>query len=203
MNAKEKILDAADRLFGNSGFDATSTREIAELSGVNKALIHYHFQSKEGLLTELLDRYYQRLAETVKDTFVMESGLRERLLALVDTYMEFLEKNRNFGRIVQREAAGGNHIDRIAGHMVPLFEIGSQALKTAYPATKKGDLSAEQLLVSFYGAVISYFTYGDMLNRLLGDDPMSPGRFKERKRHMHRLAEILIDSVSGEPLDDL
>ena len=46
---RQKLLDAAIALFGRKGFDATTTREIAEVAGVNIANIAYHFGGKEGL----------------------------------------------------------------------------------------------------------------------------------------------------------
>ena len=56
-SARDQILEAADHLFGEYGFDATATRHIAERCGVNKALIHYHFSNKQGLFEAVLDRY--------------------------------------------------------------------------------------------------------------------------------------------------
>ena len=54
-DTRGRILEAADQLFGSVGFDATTIRAIASLSGVNKALIHYHFSNKDRLLDHLLD----------------------------------------------------------------------------------------------------------------------------------------------------
>ena len=59
-------MKAADKLFGDVGYDAATTREIAELSGVNKALIHYHFKSKEALFENVLDWYYENLGNALK-----------------------------------------------------------------------------------------------------------------------------------------
>ena len=53
---KEKLLDAAERLFSERGYDATSLRQIIAEAGVNLAAIHYHFGSKEELLDELVLR---------------------------------------------------------------------------------------------------------------------------------------------------
>ncbi len=197
-NAKERILSAADELFGTVGFDAATTREIAEKSGVNKALIHYHFQSKQGLLTELLDRYYSKLGGKLAKALTQDGDIKTRLLSLIDVYIEFLVENRNFGRIVQREAAGGAHMERIAGHMAPIFSMGIQTLKDVYPKTQQGEAAAEHLLISFYGAIISYFTYGELISQLLGDDPMSDESIVRRKQHLKWMASTLLDSVEGE-----
>jgi len=202
MNARDKILKAADDLFGRVGFDAATTREIAERSGVNKALIHYHFKSKEALFETLLDRYYDNLAGALERSLEgHERPLRERMLSLVDAYIDFLAANRNFSRIVQREAAGGKHMERARSHMVPLFDLGTRRLQGAYPQTGEGNLPAAQLLISFYGMIISYFTYQGLLKHLLDEDPMSRNSLGLRKRHLRRMVEITLEAVerSGAP----
>jgi AcrR family transcriptional regulator len=56
QDTKQKILDTAERLFGERGYDATSLRQIIATAGVNLAAVHYHFGSKEELLDELVVR---------------------------------------------------------------------------------------------------------------------------------------------------
>jgi AcrR family transcriptional regulator len=53
---KERLLDAAERLFGEAGYAATSLRHVIAAAGVNLASIHYHFGSKEALLIEIVKR---------------------------------------------------------------------------------------------------------------------------------------------------
>lgn len=196
--ARDKIMRAADDLFGEVGFDAASTREIAERSGVNKALIHYHFKNKQALFETLLDQYYERLAQTLREALMVEGALRERLTHLVDSYLDFLEQNRNFGRIVQREASGGRHMERIKRRMVPLFELGTRAVQGSYPTTRSGDLAAEHLLVSFYGMIISYFTYAGVIEHLLGSDPFSNENMAARKLHLRRMLDIVLAAIAAE-----
>jgi AcrR family transcriptional regulator len=192
---RDKILEAADHLFGELGFDATTTREIAERSRVNKALIHYHFKNKEGLLADLLDGYYEELANTLKDALQATGSLRERMLMMLDSYVDFLSHNRNFNRIVQREAAGGKHIERISAHMAPLFQLGMAVVQEAYPSTSSGDMSATQLFVSFYGMVIGYFTFNKLIEEMTGSDPLSDENLAIRKRHLARMLDIMIEAI--------
>jgi AcrR family transcriptional regulator len=194
-DTREKILEAADELFGQLGYDAATTREIAELSRVNKALIHYHFKNKEGLLASVLDRYYQKLARTLQKAVSGQENLRERMLTLVDSYVDFLSENRNFNRIVQREASGGKNMDRISTHMAPLFQLGTALIQGAYPSTQSGEMSATQLLISFFGMAINYFTYNRLLEQLTGADPLSAENLNLRKRHLRRMVEILVDAI--------
>ncbi len=58
-DTKQRILDVAERLFGDRGFPATSLRDITAGAGVNLASVNYHFGSKEALLTAVLERRVQ------------------------------------------------------------------------------------------------------------------------------------------------
>ena len=72
MNTKDRILDAAERLFACDGFDATSLRAITAEAKVNLAAVNYHFQSKEALVQAVIGR---RLGP-----------INARRLALLDAY---------------------------------------------------------------------------------------------------------------------
>ncbi len=195
MKTKEKILTAADSLFGSVGFDAASTREIAERSGVNKALIYYHFKTKEALLGMVLERHYRRLVETVEQAIGQAGSFRDRMIALVTTYMEFLSENRNFSRIVQREASGGSNLDLIRGHMKPLFDVGRRMLEEQFPSTRHGVLAADQLLISFFGLIVSYFSYLSVVETLMEKDPLASTALDDRKRHVLAVLDIMIDAI--------
>ena len=56
VDTKTKILDAAEKLFGNKGFDATSLRDITAGADVNLAAVNYHFQTKESLIDAVIAR---------------------------------------------------------------------------------------------------------------------------------------------------
>lgn len=53
QDTKQKIIEASTYLFGVKGYDATSTREIAQRAGVNIASLNYHFRSKQGIMEEV------------------------------------------------------------------------------------------------------------------------------------------------------
>lgn len=55
-STRAAILDAAERVFANRGFDGATMRSIAEAAAVNQGLIHYHFDSKERLYSEVFAR---------------------------------------------------------------------------------------------------------------------------------------------------
>jgi TetR/AcrR family transcriptional regulator len=199
LEAREKILEAADRLFGEVGFDAASTREIAELSGVNKALIHYHFRTKDALLLSVLDRYYDRLNRSLLASIGAGGPFRERIKRVASVYADFLAENLNFSRIVQRESSGGPHLDRIRDHLLPPFQVAVKLIENEFPASRKKELSAANLLVSLYGMIVTYFTYSAALGKIVADDPLSPKNLEARKQHLFTMIDAMVDKLEAEP----
>lgn len=195
---REKILGAADHLFGALGFDATTTRDIAAQSGVNKALIHYHFGTKDDLLEALLDGYYARLTNTLVAALDRRSTIEEQAEDLVDAYADFLAENRTFCCIVQREVASGRHVERIVERTLPSFRLGAQWLAKIAPRAPEG-LEITHVLTSVYGMVVTYFTFGHVLERLNGVDPFSPKALASRKRHVRRVVALLLRELTSKP----
>lgn len=58
---RNEILDAADELFAQKGFDGTSTNDILEKVGIARGTLYHHFKSKEDIMDALIERYNVRL----------------------------------------------------------------------------------------------------------------------------------------------
>ncbi len=188
---KSKILTAADTLFGELGFDATTTRDIAQRSGVNKALIHYHFGTKDELLEALLEGYYSKLSTALQAALGRRGGLAAQVEDLLDAYADFLAEHYSFTRIVQREVASGRHVERIVERTLPMFQLGLTWMGGALERPPK-DYEAIQVLTTVYGMVVTWFTYGEVIKRLTGKDPFSPAALAARKRHVHKVVRLLL-----------
>ena len=64
---KNEILDAAETLFTQKGFDRTSTNEILEAVGIARGTLYYHFKSKEDIMDALIERHTNRLLNAAKE----------------------------------------------------------------------------------------------------------------------------------------
>jgi AcrR family transcriptional regulator len=60
---RERLLDVAELLFSEKGFEGTTTREVVKRARCNLALISYHFGGKDGLYTAVLLRYFERMRD--------------------------------------------------------------------------------------------------------------------------------------------
>lgn len=81
---KNEILDAADELFGQKGFDGTSTNDILEKVGIARGTLYHHFKSKEDIMDALIERYNVRLLGAAQEIAADKSiPVVERIIRVV------------------------------------------------------------------------------------------------------------------------
>lgn len=81
---RNEILDAADELFGQKGFDGTSTNDILEKVGIARGTLYYHFKSKEDIMDALIERYNAQILGAAKAIAADKSiPVNERIVRVV------------------------------------------------------------------------------------------------------------------------
>lgn len=105
--AKENILNAAEKEFSAKGFDGARVDRIAEVAGVNKALIYYYFKGKK----ELLKALYERLVKDGFQSFDLQpiadsnlEGMEEETHKAFHRILSFLNSHRDILRIILMES---------------------------------------------------------------------------------------------------
>ncbi|MGW8375192.1 TetR/AcrR family transcriptional regulator [Streptomyces sp. ODS28] len=90
--ARERLLAAAKRLFLDKGADQVSLRAVNAEAGLNPGAVHYHFGSRDGLVSALLEQELQPLwAHCMRDLFATpgsEPAVRDLVTALVEPFAE-------------------------------------------------------------------------------------------------------------------
>lgn len=81
---KNEILDVANELFGQKGFDGTSTNDILEKVGIARGTLYYHFKSKEDILNALIERYSTNILNMAKEISLDKNiPINERIICVV------------------------------------------------------------------------------------------------------------------------
>lgn len=187
-----QILAAADELLAERGPDRVSMRDIAERAGVNKALIFYYFGSRTQLFEKVLERYYKSHAKALSNAFSGEGTVLERVRRAIDAYLDFMDQNYLFARLVMQEVAhhDDGKLPQIRANMQRLYELLRDEFGDVLP--KEGPLSAKHFFVTLSACVINYYTYARVLRGVWEADPSSPEMLAERRVHMQWLAETII-----------
>jgi AcrR family transcriptional regulator len=122
---RASILDTAERLFAERGYDLVTVRDIAAAAGVTHPLIYYHWGSKRDLLGAVLERNQRRVRSLTADL----TDPREAILAIIENY---LAEGRLYLLIMARSFLGGMPVlDWPGGY--PGMEVAIRVLLAAGP----------------------------------------------------------------------
>jgi len=121
QDSRDEILKTAMRLFANRGFHETSMSEVARDAGVSKALIFWHFKTKEELfvavLNRLLEPYYIDFAE---EAAAMDE--RAQIRKLVEFYLLFVRDNASSVRFFLSQMLRDQRLsDSLSGQVLQLY----------------------------------------------------------------------------------
>lgn len=85
-DSRERLINAAETLFARQGFDATSIRHVAALSGDTIGTLSYHFGSKDALLAEVISRRFGEMTEKRRALYrEMQRASSDGKVGLADT----------------------------------------------------------------------------------------------------------------------
>lgn len=180
--SRSQILDAAEALFAEQGYDGTSLREIGERAGTSRGTPAYFFASKEGLYEAVLNRAFRRAQAQVEaaQKRAQGGGVEALLTELVGSYLDFLSANPMFIRLVERESlGGGQRLARNLPHLEAL-EAGLQAARSQYPLNE----DPRHVLLSVMGMCWFPLSQSGTLLPALGLDARDPEFLAARKRHI-------------------
>jgi len=184
-DTKERILDAAERLFAEHGFQGASLRQITAEAQVNLAAVNYHFHSKEALLTAVIQRRMEpvnverlaRLDELEKAAGDAPIPLEALVRALLEPMFRQAETvgplARLMGRIFSDPEASTRQL------MFPAIKQTVERFRPVFLRALPGDHDGKIFLGIFFGfgAAAHYMLAGNLLNLIApGEGPFqNPG----------------------------
>ena len=92
--AENKILDAARTVFMKKGLAGARMQEIADEAGINKALLHYYFRSKEKLFEKIFDEVFKTISIGVGDVLNSDLPVFDKIKKFIEVYIDVLSENQ-------------------------------------------------------------------------------------------------------------
>ncbi len=187
---RSRLLDAAERLFAQQGYAATSVRAVADAAEVNPALVHYYFGDKHGLLEAVLEQALEPMVESLQalmsrpDTSAVDVlGLLQRLGTEHPNLPLLLVREALLPGGAARETFETRFAPRLGGRL-PALVSQAKAAGRMHEATDPEALTALILSMGVFPFIAT-----DLLKRVIGLDPAGDDR-----ERLHRQAARLLEN---------
>jgi AcrR family transcriptional regulator len=186
VGTKELIIEVARRRFAESGFGGTSLTEIADEVGIRRPSLLHHFPSKEALYQDVLRTDLADWETLVSDAVADPVGGWSQVERVVRAAFTFFEEHPEFVRLIRREALDGGPMlsEQLKVVLRPMFDRGVLFLQAQMDAGRLRRYDARQLLLTGYGAALSYLSDAPLIESLVDGDPLSPAALRARREHV-------------------
>jgi len=176
MDARSKILETATKLFATHGYDSTSLSLVAKDASVSKALIFWHFDSKENLYEAVLARTIEPYR--IEPDAIAGLGVPDQVEHLIDLYYGFVTENvhsvRFFLSLFLRD---DKRPDDFFTRVLDLYRHYRALLAGALRAGQEGGTLTRDIDVDAHSALILSSLNGILVQALTGEqDVASPER---------------------------
>ncbi len=105
---QKSIYDAAVKLFAKNGYTETKTQQIANIAGVNKAMLHYYYETKENLFRQLVSEGLAIFDSAVDKSASLNGTTEETIKTFIKTYFTNLSYRIELSQIIFREIMSGS-----------------------------------------------------------------------------------------------
>lgn len=204
VRTARRILDAAENLFAEQGYDGTSLRQIAECAGIREPGLYNHFVGKQALYEAVLFRALNPMTQALSEHMERASSLREYtdLPAIItDLLHAHPQMAALFQRAMQGDASSvGNQL--VYGWLETLFDQGMQNLEAFGGVTVSGvgqPLAQHRAtlainLIAMFNLTTGYFLSQRAFASLAQGDLLDPDNIARQKQLLHKVIRAMLIS---------
>lgn len=160
---KQHLLETAEGLFTEHGYQAVSIRDIAQASGVTNAALYYHFPNKEALFDEVIQYHAENLARQLQEAGAKADTHREKLALMLTEYASRVFERRSplFSlrrktNEINREQVKEQHGRLVQRMLAPLENVLQAATEQGEIRELSDDYSAASLLLGLFHGMLQH-----------------------------------------------
>jgi AcrR family transcriptional regulator len=196
MSTEEIILQAARKVFREKGLEGSRMQEIADEAGINKALLHYYFRSKEKLFMKIFSEAIQSMLPSVRISLQEVETLSQFLGFFISQYYKLLYELPWLPRFILQEVNRNPQLirDILGDRELPIKEI-EQLIKNDVEKGLIRPISVEHLMVNVISMIIFPFAGRPVIQTMIfRDDMVSYQKFLEERST--EVSHFVINAIS-------
>ena len=169
MNTEVNILNAAKRVFHKKGMDGARMQEIANEAGINKALLHYYYRSKQLLFEAVFKSAFLMLAPQLNKVLNSEDSLNDKIRNFTKNYISFIIKHPYLPNFIINELnRNPEFVQKLTSekHFPTIKKFRQQVVENVENGTIK-PIKAEQLFINILALNIFPFIASPLLKGFL------------------------------------
>jgi AcrR family transcriptional regulator len=173
QSIEQTILETAERLFLEKGFESTSTTKIAKEVGCNQALIHYYYRTKENLFNRIFENKFRMIFQQLFSTENMSHlGFSEKIRYIALAHFELLEKNPRIPYLIlnelSRQPAQMKLLrEKLRSYTEKAFKDLNTDLQQEIAAGKIRNCSLSDIIISMVSLNVSLFLMMPVVEQIL------------------------------------
>jgi TetR/AcrR family transcriptional regulator len=185
---RSRILDAAVREFSENGLAGARTEQIAEIAGVNKALLYYYFKSKEALYKAALESVVQRVVESSLSAMTPDRSAGEKVVGFALNHFDRIHSQRAFQSLMQQEMVRMRQGEKnslnsiIEGIFRPMMFLLHDVLIEGQASGELVCADEWQIMYAALGANIFYFLSAPVIGLVLDSNPLTRESMEHRRK---------------------
>ena len=192
-SGRERLLAAAVELFAERGYAATGISEVCARAGVAKTALYWHFESKEGLLAEVIEAIGTSWIEQIRKAAYQEGQPEQRIARLVDEWRRILLEQPELLRLPMIAGLEQGDSRRAQRALRTIWQRAERALVEGIEDTVGGELADVDLLAHTVFALLQ----GAMLRQIIDPDEAQLDRVLQELRRTVML--LIADRLPKEP----
>ncbi len=185
-STRDQILDEALRCFAEKGYEGTSLNDIAAGVGIRRPSLLHHFPSKESLYGDVFERLLSDWMERLDGAIAVSAVGWDKAELVLRACLDLFAETPDYVRIMRREALdGGVHLGiDLSGVLRPFFDGAVQYLEGQMDEGVFTRLDARHLLITGYGAILTYFSDAPFVDGLIDDSAMNEKNIRDHQEHV-------------------
>lgn len=191
-----QIFEAAKTIFHREGYEGARMQAIADEAGINKAMLHYYYRSKDKLFQAVFQDAVKRFFPVIREVLGGDKGIVPKVKELVDTYYRIFREHPHLPVFVIYEM--NQHPERFKNFMKgQVGGIPEPFLRQVEAEIRAGEMKPvkpHEFLVNIIALCVFPFIARSMVEAVFEMEPRDYERFMEERRKS--LPRYILNSIS-------